>query len=624
MRNLFLFTIGPVQSFIAQARKTQDLYSGSFILSHLCRTAAQKAKDDYKATIIFPNINNISVPNRFIATVESYDEKYLNDMGNFIEKTVREKFNKIANAGLTHFTLEQKNQFKNQLKALLDIHWLFYPIGKNRYIRISFHAALLDIHWLFYPIGGKNYKDAYKKTEMLLGGIKNARPFSSLPETGRKCTLTGEHNALFFRRQIPPYQKGAIEVPEKVPLKIIAKGEALSAVAWAKRCAEYYFSKNGDGYEGNFPSTARISLMEQIPKEKMDVWEKKLDAQLFYPENINEKYLTRNGISKSVSDISEKSKNIIDELNLKSGLSKYYAVMMFDGDNMGQWMSGKFLNSSQNPESFQNYLSTILSDFAKWCQDYINEEDKIGRTVYAGGDDFLGFVNLARLFDVLNKIRTEFKKQVSDKIKKKYKTQEMTISAGIAIAHYKMPLSVVLKWARQMEKEAKMIAGKNALSVAVLRRSGGITRTSYKWFENKSKDAGLIPQYLNDIIEQLNKEYFSNAFINHINTEFERLMDNEGNYKDIKGKSKDIVKTELNRLVKRSANITTIQAGIESELQHIANNRLVKSSANITTEVIIDSFITNLNTLFDNSEKLFNFLSALKIIDFITRGVSRD
>lgn len=32
---LFLFTIGPVQSFIAQARKTRDLYAGSKILGGL-------------------------------------------------------------------------------------------------------------------------------------------------------------------------------------------------------------------------------------------------------------------------------------------------------------------------------------------------------------------------------------------------------------------------------------------------------------------------------------------------------------------------------------------------------------------------------------------------------------
>ncbi len=31
--HLFLFTLGPVQSFIAQARKTQDLYAGSETLS---------------------------------------------------------------------------------------------------------------------------------------------------------------------------------------------------------------------------------------------------------------------------------------------------------------------------------------------------------------------------------------------------------------------------------------------------------------------------------------------------------------------------------------------------------------------------------------------------------------
>jgi len=32
---LFLFTIGPVQSFIAQARKTRDLYAGSAILGEI-------------------------------------------------------------------------------------------------------------------------------------------------------------------------------------------------------------------------------------------------------------------------------------------------------------------------------------------------------------------------------------------------------------------------------------------------------------------------------------------------------------------------------------------------------------------------------------------------------------
>ncbi len=36
---LFLFTIGPVQSFIAQARKTRDLYAGSAILGEIIDAA---------------------------------------------------------------------------------------------------------------------------------------------------------------------------------------------------------------------------------------------------------------------------------------------------------------------------------------------------------------------------------------------------------------------------------------------------------------------------------------------------------------------------------------------------------------------------------------------------------
>ncbi|MEM1725336.1 MAG: type III-B CRISPR-associated protein Cas10/Cmr2, partial [Thermoplasmata archaeon] len=53
--SLFLFTMGPVQSFIAQARKTQDFYMGSFILSFLTFKAMEVIIDKYGPTnIIYP------------------------------------------------------------------------------------------------------------------------------------------------------------------------------------------------------------------------------------------------------------------------------------------------------------------------------------------------------------------------------------------------------------------------------------------------------------------------------------------------------------------------------------------------------------------------------------------
>jgi len=73
MKHLFLFTISPVQSFIAQARKTQDLYAGSRILSELMKFAHKYITDnDKNAEIIFPQITNdkVSATHRILAIIE--------------------------------------------------------------------------------------------------------------------------------------------------------------------------------------------------------------------------------------------------------------------------------------------------------------------------------------------------------------------------------------------------------------------------------------------------------------------------------------------------------------------------------------------------------------------------
>src|ERR1700730_9387858 len=51
--HLLLVTIGPIQEFIAQARRTRDLWFGSHLLSELSRAAA-KSLADRGATLIFP------------------------------------------------------------------------------------------------------------------------------------------------------------------------------------------------------------------------------------------------------------------------------------------------------------------------------------------------------------------------------------------------------------------------------------------------------------------------------------------------------------------------------------------------------------------------------------------
>lgn len=72
--SLFLFTICPVQSFIGQARKTQDLYWGSFILSYLCWCGIKEVAKDYGPDcIIFPDIHGQPLCDFWLATEEKID-----------------------------------------------------------------------------------------------------------------------------------------------------------------------------------------------------------------------------------------------------------------------------------------------------------------------------------------------------------------------------------------------------------------------------------------------------------------------------------------------------------------------------------------------------------------------
>ena len=102
MSHLFLFTIGPVQSFIAQARKTRDLKAGSDILSELIREAIAYCHDQWNASNHFPPLENrimaqspTPCPIAFWAKVE-VEQEQAHKMGAQVESAVREAFEKKA------------------------------------------------------------------------------------------------------------------------------------------------------------------------------------------------------------------------------------------------------------------------------------------------------------------------------------------------------------------------------------------------------------------------------------------------------------------------------------------------------------------------------------------------
>lgn len=562
-KSLFLFTVNPVQPFIEQARKTQDLYSASYILSHLCRVSMREAQT-YNAEILFPSLENQSIPNRFFAVVPETEHLYLEKIGLAVERKARSEFLNIACTVMNSFQLEAKPSFIKQIEQYFQFFWVFTPYDE------------------------KQYASCYKRAEQELGAAKTIRTFRQFEQApGRKCSLTGSYNALVFRKDTRKFDlaEDAILVNEvQVPLKFLGKTEALGAVAFTKRAAEKYFAANYHDYKGSFPSTADIAIMDAISEV-----EKKEKRKVNCPEaQVVLALKSGSGMPEDVSEQDRYSANqlygLMEEHNIN--FSAYYAILLYDGDDMGEWLSGTKLRPEVSWREFHISLSRQLAQFAAKAREEFLVRPK-GGTVYAGGDDFLGFVNLKHLFTVIKNLREAFSKEIDLSV---FTDEQLTFSAGIAIAHCKTPLREVLKWARLMAREAKNVPNKDAFGIAVVKHSGEIHKTVYKW---KHGDVWTVDDFAR-IVEALRAGAYSDNFIQTLQREILSLTDFNDTEINL-----NIVKTEICRLLNRAKSNPEVIA------EH-PRGRIADSVYRLCVESL-------------NNRTIGNFLDALNITRFMER-----
>lgn len=596
---LFLLTISPVQSFIAQARKTQDLYAGSRILSALVRTGMNEF--NFEEDIIFPKSKTgKSLPNRFIAKFTGTKEE-ARKKGEDVKQAIETEWKNIADTTL--IGTSYANGFNEQIKQHLDIHWAFEKIENN------------------------NYKTAYKNIESLIGAIKNVRPFeqysyNGIGEQGRKCSIDGQNNALFFGNETrknlygdkSKWNPNAVLLEKKMA-KVIPN-EGLSAISFVKR----FYKSEEDDFK-NFPSTAKVALMQDIKKLKKDSALKSVyaaykgffsngdfDEQLLFEENLNTSYFDKKGLKEYISKLNEIKKS---HSKISSFLKqKYYAIILFDGDKMGKWLSGDNLEGDYKHKDLQTFhkeFSKLLSAFGEKATAYVNPTEHNGQTVYAGGDDYLGFVNLECLFKVMTELRQLFEKFVAKPLRDgNYTKKNITFSAGIVVASYKMPLSEVLKKAREVEKIAKNKADRNAFAFSVMKSSGEIQQATFKWDDDElaSKDSSNW-EHLQTITDFLREEKFSNKFISSLSKELYQLAG-----------------TELNSV---SKSFPVLNGAIETEIKRLVKR--AKSKETIPEDVIkMEKAVIALwkQSKLPNLKQVENFIHVLHIADFLHRKLNKN
>lgn len=262
--SILLFSIGPVQSFISQARKTQDFYMGSFILSFLTFKAIEIVVDKFGPTnIIYPDLYkqplmdhylkkeiNISpsgyiqdsikiptIPNRFVALLPVTDESEIRElvdkMIKSIQGTIGKAFEKIFDElNLKNIDHNIYEKITSQLCEFPEVFWVAIPWrnGDKDIIQVGEGYKILEFDKSFETFFNEDtlkgyecivrfvkqhtqYKDSinigffyqliYTMLEKAMGARKNIRTFkqTQVEERGRKCSVCGERDVIFFREE---------------------------------------------------------------------------------------------------------------------------------------------------------------------------------------------------------------------------------------------------------------------------------------------------------------------------------------------------------------------------------------------------------------------------------------
>jgi CRISPR-associated protein Cmr2 len=175
-----------------------------------------------------------------------------------------------------------------------------------------------------------------------------------------------------------------------------------------------------------------------------------------------------------------------------------------------------------------------------------------------------------------------------------------SVSAGVCIAHYKAPLYEVLATSRQMEQKAKSTDGKDAIGIALMKRSGGMPQFTAKWYSGSRSCVMDIAT----VSSMLGSRHFSDACLHALDIEMRSVSPMKGNTG-----WPSMIETEMKRLVERASLVHRLANESEADFE-------ARRSRDVT------AMCAALNGLLDSSSDIEHFLSALDICVFLSRESS--
>lgn len=540
MSKIILFTLGSVQDYIMESRKVIDLVNSSKMISNLMKSI----KDEFQLEIVLPYCNDIekdedtpNFPNYLIAQYESNDSK-----GKRLEDWVRKQIRKEAESD--ELSNDMKEQVQKHIASILDIYWIEAEVEED---------ILRD---------DEQYKKLYKEMYNSLEAIKHVKKFEWVPEAGRKCSICGKRNALFYRndkkKKNPPFdiQKNAKEIKAET----LKAGECLCGACYIKRT----FSKNS-----NVKSTAQIAL-----DNWMDVTEKNSHEEYNELQRIIGRYSKNSDYGEGQLLYKDVMMNEIDKQSINNNNNSnqfkndkariealfkvfegnkvkqetYYCIYRADIDDLGKWMSGEYkINDEIKLLKYQKTLSERIYEFLARVKDFCNR-NKNTVLVYAGGDDILALMPIRTGIELTKKIHEYF----NETVKEDRLFEKMTFSHGLFITHYKDTLKESLMISKErmesIKEKYKSISRngeKNGFMISVLTEG-----YFYKEFHAKNI---VNQEYTINLIEEFRK-YFNTESTYFHDTLSSMFLEMDKGFGDL-GEQRDVMDMLLvtqQRLMERS------------------------------------------------------------------------
>ena len=557
-KHILHISIGPVQGFVVQARRTRDLWAGSFLLSwmsgQLMAAVLQKGgeivfpsvvKENGKereptepmlAAILGEPLSNDSLPiigslpNRFKAKVPAnFDPESAVD-------EAKQKWEKLAEMIWKSFveTAVNKNEeinedqksrtraiWERQIKSFWEIQWVkgVHPANRGE-----------DAKWL--------------------DSRKNWRSYWPPEEGGDHCTTMGSWQELsgFVRsRERERQDKFWKALRKNVGRLDLQDDERLCAIALVKRLfpkLENEHLKKTIGWSfqtKNWPSTAYMAVAPWLMhiaknstyRSKLDKYFEKVQEEV--GKQLSNEYSTRLPGLKNLGSVANLDGNLFLETALanpratlltndppKTGeddpdkeirekllqslkkLGKevggdakpYYALLLMDGDRLGE------LLRSLGEEK----VSKALDRFVKQVEEIVRCNN--GVTIYAGGDDVLAMLPATQAIQCARNLRDAYDRAFQDLTSET--SEKPTTSCAIVFSHYHNPLRGVMEIAhKELDEVAKEQNGRNSLALAVM-QPGGVHNRWVSQFDAAIAQPESLEKLRNKIAED--KDLYSTGF----------------------------------------------------------------------------------------------------------------